>query len=350
MKLETYPDIVKDLEKKERTVHLLMGNGFSIAYDSKIFSYRSLSQHVKESDNEILKKLFSVVDKSNFEEIMKDLDTFITISDALDCDDETKNKLIDARDSLKAALITSVKELHPEFVYNIPKEQSMKCANFLYSYIKKGGYLFTTNYDLLMYWVLMRNKSDEVAIDGFGRDAENTGDEYIPSDEIEWSELRWGKHKESQNTFYLHGALPLFDTGIDIIKEEYDGFNYLLENVKKRIDKKEYPIFVTAGSGNDKLNHIMHNKYLSYCYETLSNIQGSLITYGFNFGEYDEHIIDAINHAAKPGHKYPDRLLSIYIGVFSEEDKKHIESIEHKFKCKVHIFDSKTADIWGKNN
>ena len=94
----------------------------------------------------------------------------------------------------------------------------------------------------------------------------------------------------------------------------------------------------------------MHNKYLSYCYETLSNIQGSLITYGFNFGEYDEHIIDAINHAAKPGHKYPDRLLSIYIGIFSEEDKKHIESIEHKFKCKVHIFDSKTADIWGKNN
>ena len=40
------------------------------------------------------------------------------------------------------------------------------------------------------------------------------------------------------------------------------------------------------------------------------------------------------------------KLWSVYIGVYSEDDKKHIESIESKFKCKVHIFDSKTAKIW----
>lgn len=349
MKLEKYPDVIAYLKTKaDRETHLLMGNGFSIAYDSAIFSYRSLNQHVQESDNEVLKKLFSIVDNCNFEVIMQQLDTFILISDALKCGDETKSKLIKSRDSLQEALIKAVNELHPEYVFKIPVERSKKCAQFLYEFIDNGGYLFTTNYDLLMYWVLLRHKSDKVSIDGFGRDAENVGSEYIKSEDIDWSELRWGRNQTGQNTFYLHGALPLFDTGSEIVKEECDGHNYLLENIQKRIDKKEYPIFVTAGSGKDKLNHIMHNKYLTYCFDKFSKIEGSLITFGFNFGESDDHIINAINIASKHGKRVGHRLWSIYIGVFTEKDKKYIESIEHKFECKVHIFDSNTVNIWGE--
>ena len=57
-------------------------------------------------------------------------------------------------------------------------------------------------------------------------------------------------------------------------------------------------------------------------------MEGSLVTFGFNFGQYDEHIIDAINRAAKQGRKAPPKLWSLYIGVYSEEDKKHIGQIE----------------------
>ena len=170
------------------------------------------------------------------------------------------------------------------------------------------------------------------------------GQEFIPSEEADYSELRWGKHKEKQNIFYLHGALHLFDMFNEIVKQEYDGKNYLMEQIQKLMNKGTYPIFVTAGNGDEKLNHIKHNYYLAYCYDSLCNISGSLITYGFNFGEYDEHIIKAINKAA--GQNITKKLWSVYIGVYSEDDKKHIESIESKFKCKVHIFDSKTAKIW----
>ncbi len=78
------------------------------------------------------------------------------------------------------------------------------------------------------------------------------------------------------------------------------------------MDKGEYPIFVTAGNGREKLTHIMHNRYLSNCYESLSCITGSIVTFGFNFGKYDDHIIDAINIAAKHGKKTSSRLWSIY--------------------------------------
>ena len=64
-----------------------------------------------------------------------------------------------------------------------------------------------------------------------------------------------------------------------------------MENIERRLDKQEYPIFVTAGNGQEKLTHIMHNRYLTDCYENLCDIRGSLVTFGFNFGEYDEHIV-----------------------------------------------------------
>ena len=91
----------------------------------------------------------------------------------------------------------------------------------------------------------------------------------------------------------------------------------------------------------------MHNNYLSYCYERLCNIEGSLITFGFNFGEYDEHIIDAINIAAKRGRNMGNKLWSIYIGVYSDEDLKHIERIRERFKCKVVMYNARTAKVWG---
>ena len=183
------------------------------------------------------------------------------------------------------------------------------------------------------------------SVDGFGRDSENP-DEFMPEEELEYSELRWGKYKEKQDIFYVHGALPLFDTGVEIVKEEYDSQHYLLENISDRIDRGEYPIFVTAGNGREKLTHIMHNRYLSHCYDSLSTVSGSLVTFGFNFGEYDDHIIDAINIAAKHGRKSFPKLLSIYIGVYSDGDRHHIEKLANRFKCKVHIYDAKTANVW----
>ncbi|MDZ7795507.1 MAG: hypothetical protein U5P10_17980 [Spirochaetia bacterium] len=98
---------------------------------------------------------------------------------------------------------------------------------------------------------MLRNKIQN-SVDGFGRDRENL-DEWVPEDELEYSELRWGKHKEEQTIYYLHGALPIFDTGIEIVKEEYDSEHLLLENINKRMERKEYPIFVTAGNGEKSL-------------------------------------------------------------------------------------------------
>jgi hypothetical protein len=153
-------------------------------------------------------------------------------------------------------------------------------------------------------------------------------------------------NKENQTIFYLHGTLPIFDTGIEIVKEEYDSQYYLLQKVRERIENKSYPIFVTAGNAQEKLNHITHNKYLAYCYDDFCNIDGSLITFGFNFGQNDTHIIDGINKAANQGMKSGNKLFSVYIGVFSNENLQYLKSIKYLFRCKVNFYDARTVNIW----
>ena len=343
VEVKDYQEVIKYLRKSKRQKHLLLGNGFSMAYDASIFSYNALSDFIDQTEDKLLKKLFSIINTRNFESIMKQLDVFYELAVEFSSDKEFAEDVIKARESLKTRLLDAISTLHPEHVFKIPETKSQKCAAFLREYLGSDGHVFSTNYDLLLYWVLMQNQESLANFeDGFGRNLIEQ-EEFDPDYKPEYGELEWGNNSDVQCVHYVHGALHLFDSGIAIRKEVYDG-DYLLDNIKSRIEKKEYPIFVTAGDGKQKLEHILHNQYLDFCYKKLSSISGSLITFGFNFGAHDDHIIDAINKAAKQD--IENKLWSIYIGVYSENDINHVKRIHKKFKCKVNFFDSKTVPLW----
>lgn len=348
MQLETFDNVLASIKRNsDRKFHLLLGNGFSVAYDPTIFSYNALHDFITKLRDKDLLTIIGVIETRNFELIMQHLDTFSALLSAFGAAPAFKRRIDDATAKLKTGLLDAVKALHPEHVFSVPEEQSRACATFLTRFLDAKGHIYSTNYDLLLYWILMRNSIGN-HVDGCGRELENPSDEFVPDEEQIWSEeLIWGKHRDEQNVFYLHGALQFFDSGVEIIKEQYDTYNYLLQKISARMDKGEYPIFVTAGNGQQKLNHIMHNQYLTFCYDDLCQATGSLVTFGFSFGPYDEHIIDAINKAAKQGRKTKDKLWSIYIGVYSDADQRHAEEISGRFKCKVHIYDANTANVWG---
>lgn len=345
MELMTFEEVVAYLHKKNRPYSLLMGNGFSMAYDREIFSYNALYHFLMARDDKLINKLFDVIKTKNFELVMQQLDTTLALLEAFGSDGDLQKNIILASKKLKEGLLSSIHQLHPEHVYKIPEVKAIACAEFLSLFINSGGNIFTTNYDLLLYWVLMRQHIDN-PIDGFGWEIENPED-VSQGVEAEFSDLIWGPNMKAQNIHYLHGALHIFDAGVDIEKVQYEQGSFLIEKVKRRLDRGSYPIFVTAGNGDEKLTHIRHNRYLSYCFDKLSEVDGSLVTFGFNFGEYDEHIIEAINKATHVQNKTPPKLWSVYIGVYSEDDAEHIRSIQSKFHAKVKLFDAKTANVWG---
>lgn len=346
--LKSYREVVDHFKQQRRKINLLLGNGFSIAYDKDIFSYNALSRFINNSDDETIKRVFEVYNTQNFESIMQQLNNMVDVLKILEAPNGLCEKVTSLSTELKSKLIDAISAMHPEQVFTVDEAKSRHCAGFLREYIDNDGHIFSTDYDLLLYWVLLRNGVENF-VDGFGREAENVEDGvYTPEEDIEWSELIWGKYKSSQNVHYLHGALPLFDEGKDIIKVEYDGSNYLLDVIKKKIENGSYPVFVAAGNSNEKMQHISHNKYLQHCYDSLCHIAGSLVVLGFSFGDNDTHIIDAINEAAWHNHKGSpnDKLVSVYVGVFSEDDYKHMLSIKKKFQVKVDFFYARTAHIW----
>ena len=345
MKLMRFEEVTEYLSKEKRKFSLLMGNGFSMAYDSEIFSYNALSRFLSSREDPLINKLFDVINTKNFEVVMQQLDTTLALLEAFDSGNDLQKSIRSASDKLKEGLLSSIHQLHPEHVFKIPAEKSAACAKFLSSFINSGGHVFSTNYDMLLYWVLMRQHIDN-AIDGFGREVENT-DEVLRGAEAEYGDLIWGPNKDNQNIHYLHGALHIFDVGMNIEKEQYGHDAFLIDKVKKRLEIGDYPIFVTAGNGEEKLNHIRHNRYLSHCFDQLCKLDGSLVTFGFNFGEYDEHIIEAINKATHAPSKKKPKLWSVYIGVYSESDAQRILKIKDKFHAKVTLFDAKTAGVWG---
>lgn len=102
---------------------MLLGNGFSMAYDAKIFSYNALSAFIENSEDELLKQLFNSINTKNFEIIMQQLDLFANVAQVFNADKELIDKIKHTSETLKNSLIDAVKAMHPEHVFKIPEEK-----------------------------------------------------------------------------------------------------------------------------------------------------------------------------------------------------------------------------------
>ena len=141
--IQTYQEVISYLNKNNRPKHLLLGNGFSMAYDSSIFSYNALNNFIESIDNALLKKLFAIIDNKNFELVMQQLDNFCEIANVFSADKALLNKITEASNQLKNSLIDAVKELHPEHVYSLPEEKSEACFSWLNEFLENNCKFFT---------------------------------------------------------------------------------------------------------------------------------------------------------------------------------------------------------------
>ena len=118
LKYESFDEMIASLKKKNRPANLLLGNGFSMAYDPKIFSYNALYDFVAALDDEALEKLFSAIHTKNFELIMSQLDTVLTLLNVFESKEGLQDRIIAASEKLKQSLLDAVKALHPEHVFD----------------------------------------------------------------------------------------------------------------------------------------------------------------------------------------------------------------------------------------
>src|SRR5690606_40531822 len=72
LKIYKYKDILEQANELGCKKHLLLGNGFSIAWNKDIFNYESLYNSIDFSKKKRLKKVFDQLKTTDFEYVLRD--------------------------------------------------------------------------------------------------------------------------------------------------------------------------------------------------------------------------------------------------------------------------------------
>ena len=136
---------------------LLLGNGFSRAYNDKNFDLSNLTQRMI-NKNPVIDSIFQHLQKGNLdiEETMRIVNDSKKVLECFYQQNQNADfyKAIGALDKfsndLRNQFITTIKDNHISTIENSAKISAFK-------FIKPYNYIFNLNYDLLLYWVTSHN-------------------------------------------------------------------------------------------------------------------------------------------------------------------------------------------------
>lgn len=336
------------LEAGEKNRHVLLGNGFSIAVRSKIFTYNSLFSRAKESGmlTPELQRVFSELGTTDFEQVMEALQNAANLVRFYE---KTNPKLAkrfdDDAEKLRDVLAETIASNHPTRPHDLTDDQYLSCRHFLANFT---GSIYTLNYDLLLYWTLMHSELDpEVNCDDGFRNGEDRHEDFV---------LWEVQNTNKQNIFYLHGALHIYDAGADLVKYTWKRTDIaLIDQIKKSLGKREYPLIVTEGTSGQKMERIQHSSFLGRAYRSFAGVcekpKSSLFIYGHSLASSDEHLLKLIDHG---------KIGKVFVGLYgdpSNEANRKLIARANLFAARrdpdypliVRFFDAQSAHVWDRD-
>jgi hypothetical protein len=250
-KIYEWKDIKDNFKDK-----LVLGNGASIAvWDD--FHYDSLYDEAhksgKISDN--LEGLFDKYQTRDFEFILKQLRQARIVNRALEIEEK---RTLNSYRLLREALIQTIISIHPLY------EDVNNCLLKIASFMQPFETIISLNYDLIVYWAMLRGKDEygQQFKDGFV-------DECRFRYEYETLLPAYGRAVGTTMVFYPHGNLILATTldkekfGDEIKLTRSDEQAHVLNSIISAWSKGNLiPLFVSEGDTEAKLKAIRRSSYL----------------------------------------------------------------------------------------
>lgn len=265
---------------------LLIGNGLS-RHIWDPFGYPTLFDHASTADlSDEDRALFD--SSPNFERALGDLLTAIRVCSVVGID---TGPLYERYRSIQSALGSAVRNVHVNRD-EVPGEtrQAIKDAMADFEWV------FTTNYDLLIYWAM-----------AYGGDFTPFIDNFRWGNRCEFDPARAPVRVGQVPIYFLHGALHLVVAGDGtVFKLTQQRIRTLLDQFGQPIDgdPNARPLLVTEGSARDKLEVIEGNEYLAHCLDELQNNELDTVVFGSALGAEDAHIGAALS-------ENPDRAVAV---------------------------------------
>jgi hypothetical protein len=265
---------------------LLLGNGLSINVWEE-FKYRRLYDHAKSGGLTAAdRELFAST--PNFERVLGDLLTAIRVNEIVGID---SGPAYERYRNIQTALGHAIREVHVQR-YRVPGKTHAAIRDVLEGF----EWIFTTSYDLLLYWVIGYQGKFAPFIDHFrygGR--------------CEFDPKRAGVYEDQIPIYFLHGALHLVVGGSGVTwKLRRNDVDALLDQFGQPIsgDPRARPLLVTEGSTEDKLEVIEGNEYLSHAIERLRSNGLATVVFGSGLSTHDAHLAEALN-------EFPERPVAV---------------------------------------
>lgn len=304
---------------------ILIGNGASIAIwnhfsYSSIFS-KSATDEIKHPLLEKDQNLFNALGTTNFEQVLSSLSTAKTINQVLGFDVDLIDGLYT---NIQRALIEAVRTIH------IPwKSVPDRVLEAINSELLRYKYVYSTNYDLLIYWAMM-HQNQRAFRDFFFSEAFDLSNTEI-----------WSKPTA---VLFLHGGLHLYrlPSG-QTLKRRAENDKNLLDLFGQPYYEGAVPLFITEGSHEEKMASIYKSDYLSFAYNKFSQHRNSLVIFGHSLSERDKHIVDAINNWG------PARIaISMLPDTASNVRRKKAQIVSQLPDAKLYFFDATTHPLGTK--
>ena len=298
--LFSWEDIQKDFENNE--ANLLLGKDFSCSVWSN-FKDTSVYEKASSQNNDItfLNSGGTYLSAENIK-IFKDLDTesFEKVLAFFSRTKEVVNEILGAQahppilqnieeryQNIQRSLVQAIKDLHiPGDKIKTPQEDPYILATVeknravlktIQKELLKYHNLFSTSYDLIIYWSLMLDKIKK----------ETKFRDYFDSEKFDPEAEAFKKYEKDDKkykilrVFYLYGSLLLYPEGEEIRKLKNSSNVEKIENILDNWEKLGIPsLCMVEGTSTDKLRFINKSKYLLFAYERLEKHTNKLVILG----------------------------------------------------------------------
>ena len=276
---------------------ILVGNGASRAV-SESFSYSSLFE-VAEGMQPGLRpadiEIFQSLGTRSFE---RTLAALRLAERALLPLSKDATKLVSQHyKSIREALAEAIHKVHIESSSCGDELVFLPMARELAEY----GSVYSTNYDLLIYWAINKLMETEANNRLFY-------DHFLNGD-FEAKDYVGEAHSAGQmrtRVLFLHGALHLY-TGDDgkVHKLQRSAGRGLLQLSSVQASTSDTPLFVAEGSPRDKVHAIRQSEYLDFALRQYDDFEGPLVVFGQRLDDSDHHLLKPHVERAQDGRKMP---------------------------------------------
>lgn len=263
---------------------LLIGNGSSIAV-AESFAYPSLydvacSGQIEHALGTASRRLFEDFGTRNFEFVLASLKLAGRVNAAAEINAPI---LSDLYREVQIALFESVASVHVEW-----ERVALRTLSQIRRELLNYKRVYSTNYDLLVYWAMLREGDPYDFRDFFWSE----GNFFDPADV--------GILGDPTLVYFLHGGVHLRRTPNGRSLKRTAQQQNLLSQFPTTWESDEIPLLISEGDSNDKLVSINRSDYLSFAYRRFLEYQGNLVIFGHSLGATDEHLVRAINSWSTP--------------------------------------------------